>query len=279
MFKTLFYRHRGQSPFRNQTPVQHQFADVMTRPLPELRYAVFFTPRSGSSHLTDLISGTGAMGSPDEVFNHRLAHGIASAMGSGTVEDYVERLVRARNVGGVFGAELTWPDMLNMFRDPERFIRLVRPDRFIWLTREDIIAQAVSIMAMTQTGVSHTKHTSPDHVVRSQTRLQYNGWHLRRIINRVIWAEHQTENFFRKRQIQPLRLSYENFTSAPPEQILKQLAGHLGVELQSPKPAASGHRQLSGEKNRQFAQRFRAENRRFVAKVDHRRAILFQTQA
>lgn len=243
----------------------------MSRPFPDTRYAVFFTPRSGSSYLSDLITSTNALGDAAEVFNHQLAHGIADAMGATSLEDYVAKMLRARNTNGVFGAELTWPDLLNMFHNEKRFLASVQPTHFLWLTRQDIVAQAVSVMAMVQTGVGHTKHTSLGEIDRSRNAVVYKGRYLKRIIARLAWSERQVENFFKNKKIEPLRLKYEILITSPKSALLDEVANHLGIVLQLDGIPESDHKKLSGSKNVEFAERFRAENATFINGIERRR--------
>lgn len=192
-------------------------------------------------------------------------------MGATSLEDYVAKVLRARNTNGVFGAELTWPDMLNMFHNEKRFLASVRPTHFLWLTRQDIVAQAVSVMAMVQTGVGHTKNTTVGDIDRSRNTVIYKGRYLKRVIARLAWSERQVENFFRDQKIEPLRLTYETVITSPESILLAKIAKHLGIDLQLDEIPESDHIKLSGSKNVEFAERFRAENATFINDIERRR--------
>lgn len=150
--RTLLYRYRSRNLYSPSTECRPHWRTIMERPLPERHCAIFFTPRSGSSYLTDLMAGTGVMGDAGEVFNPQMLRSIARAMGATSFEMYLAKVLRARNTHGMFSAELTWPHLLSIFHTEARFLRIFKPSCYLWLTRDDVVAQAVSNMAMVQTG-------------------------------------------------------------------------------------------------------------------------------
>lgn len=211
------------------------------------------------------------MGDAVEVFNPVLAHSIARAMGASSLDEYVGKILRARNTKGVFGAELTWPHLLSIFKTERRFLQYVEPSKFIWLRRQDIVAQAVSVMAMVQSGVAHAKSATKDDIQRSRDTLVYDQRHIRRIVSMLAWSERNIESFFQAHQVEPLRMTYEQMMATPTHEIVQSIADHLGVKIDLGDAPESGHKKLSGSRNSDFADRFRTENASFVRKVEQRR--------
>jgi len=50
-------------------PDPQRLADINQKPQSKINYLICFTPRSGSSLLTEVLSSTGIMGYPEEYFN------------------------------------------------------------------------------------------------------------------------------------------------------------------------------------------------------------------
>ena len=178
--------YNWKNSFKTDVPKQRRFDTIKDLPTADFRYVVFFTPRSGSSYLTDLIQSTNCLGDAGEMFNPIIAWNVAGAMGSTSIEDYVDSLLRARNIAGVYSAELTWTHLDFMFGSPRQFLDLVKPSHFLWLKRDDYVAQAVSIMSMKQTGLAHTAGASRQDIESARNRVKYDGFRLRRIAKRLI---------------------------------------------------------------------------------------------
>ncbi len=56
------------NPFKSVEPNPVRLADAAKKPYPDIRYAIHFTPRSGSSRLTDICKNSSQLGKPGEVF-------------------------------------------------------------------------------------------------------------------------------------------------------------------------------------------------------------------
>ncbi len=251
---------------------QPKFNDIKSKPPADLRYVIFFTPRSGSSYLTDLIRSAGTIGDAGEVFNPKIAAKVAGAMGSKSIEDYTDSIVRARNTDGVFGAEIVWTHLDFMFKDERQFLELVKPDRYVWLTRKDYIAQAVSIMSMGQTKLGHAKNVTDEEIAAARAAITYDAKRIKSAANRIVWMELQSEQFFKRHGITPLRLDYDSMMQTPGRDVLSRIVAHLGVEVTLPDAPSSPHRKLAGTKSAEFAERFRTEHKQFVKRMDKARA-------
>jgi LPS sulfotransferase NodH len=271
MLRNVFFRYRFRNVFRSLGEQHPKFRDVMEWPVAKTTFVILFTPRSGSSHLHALMRETGRMGNPGEVFNPPLARGIATAIGARRAVDYVDRLRRARNVGGFFGAEVTQPHIMAIFGTPRKFLDVVKPNRVIWLVREDIIAQAVSISAMRQTGISHSVLANSDEIEAAKKKFQYQPNEIRRALQMMLWSERKSEAMFAKFGLSPLRLSYEQVVGQPQRVVLEKLAGFLGVEKFEPEDGVAGHTKIGGASNQEFIERFKSENSKWVARIEKQR--------
>src|SRR5579871_4142472 len=80
--------------------------DELVHALPEKRYAVIFTARSGSSWLTNVLAETKLLGYPEEYLNPNFIRGVAGAVNSTVPEEFLAGLQRRRqSPNGVFGLE------------------------------------------------------------------------------------------------------------------------------------------------------------------------------
>src|SRR5689334_13823653 len=135
-------------------------------------YVIATSPRTGSTLLTEALSATRVAGSPDEFFDihPKNEQNWASRFRIPAGASYIEHLQAAtRTQNGVFGFKLHWhqmpalsnrllelrPEAEDLARRPvfdllqERFPGI----RFVWLTRRNKIAQAISYYRAAETNV------------------------------------------------------------------------------------------------------------------------------
>ena len=155
-----------------------RFRRQLERPAAATRYCILFTPRTGSSWLTDIARQTGRLGHPGEHFNPTFLPRMAQSFDARTRDDLVEALLRRRNVGGVFGMEITYFQLKTVFRSERAFLRAFGDARFFWLIREDIVLQAISLMKKQQTRIGHNTQApaaaraeAESRVVKRQVRV------------------------------------------------------------------------------------------------------------
>jgi trehalose 2-sulfotransferase len=140
------------------------------RPTPS--YLICCAERTGSTLLGNALIGTGIAGRPRSYFN-RAAHfnpRYQRILGSAKDDDkYLDRvIVAATTPNGVFGAKVHWEHFLNFAAKVERSLAASEgtvpasvptrlrgrfPDlRYIWLTRRNKIARAISHYRAEKTG-------------------------------------------------------------------------------------------------------------------------------
>lgn len=262
---------RCRSSFAGIRPDQEKRAKLLSRPAPERRYAIFFTPRSGSSRLTEMCEGTGVLGRPGEALNPAFLPTIAERMQADTPSAYFDTLGRMRAAGGTFGLELTYLHLRLGCGSERAFLDALRPTAAVWLLREDIVAQAVSLSRMLQTDIAHSLQTDDRAQHEAETVFRYDRRQILSQLMQLLWLEIRTERMFARHGIAPLRLSYERVTHRPEAETLAGLAGHIGVTLPAGAGGESRHTKLSGEKAAEFAGRFRTEESGFVRRIHERR--------
>jgi LPS sulfotransferase NodH len=258
------------SPFRNIPPKPMWRKTLSALPLPAVRYVVYFTPRSGSSRLTDLIDRAGGCGIPGEYFNPNLIKKAATFLGAQGLEDYIDLLMRRRNTNGVFGCEVTSGHLYNTFYSHKKFIELYQPTSSVFLIRENIVEQAVSLSRMAQTGIAH--NTSSPTFTRDSNEFQYRPFQIRFYLLNLLSMEKLLERTFRVRNIEPLRLSYETLDRVSPDVFIPVIADHVAANCEQTNGLESEHKKLGDEKSLDYAERFRKDSAKVLEMANRRRA-------
>jgi LPS sulfotransferase NodH len=252
-------------PFRGIDDKPEWRMKLASLPLPSRRYVIFFTPRSGSSRLTDLVDNAGNLSRPGECFNPRRLHTMAAYFGARDLPDYLDLLMRHRTTNGTFGCEITIEHLYAIFFTARRFLQLYQPTATIFLIRKNIVEQAVSLSRMTQTGFSHRVTAAAP--AGADTCFHYHPYRIRRNILRIARMERQTERALSLCNLQPLRLSYETLVNNDPAISVSLIARHIGASPDQLDQLTSAHRKIGDDRSIEFARRFRAGHERFLATV------------
>lgn len=259
-------------PFDPAAVDPDQFARLMQRPAARLRYVIYFTPRTGSSWLTDVATRTGRLSQPGECFNPHFVPAIARRLHAADLDGYVEALVRQRNTHGVFGCQLTYFQLQKTFGSEARFLRHFGTAPCFWLIREDIVLQAVSLAKKQQTKIAHRPAAGAEQRRAAERAFVYDAAEIRRWIKHIRAAETRTEAMIRTHRLAPLRLSYEYITGLRPLDLVNLVAAHIGAPPIEEPVAESDHGKIGTDKNLDFAERFRREHPRQVRKIAAERA-------
>lgn len=260
------------NPFADLSVDPDRFRADMRRTGARKTYGIFFTPRSGSSWLTDVVSRTGRLGKPDEWFNPAFVPGIARSVNADNLTDYVKMLRRKQAPGGLFGFEVTYYQMLATFGSEAAFLaRFPAGTPAFFLMREDIVLQAVSLAKSVATSVYHSRGTPEEEIGRSDREFAYDAGTIEHWLAHILDQELKFERFFARNRLDPVRFSYEEMMAAGREELLAWLAGQLGEAAGAFDAAQEGHRKIGTDKNLAFAERFARENPPFLREVARRR--------
>ncbi|WP_183081422.1 Stf0 family sulfotransferase [Paraburkholderia fungorum] len=195
-------------------------ADVTNRSLEApVKYAICMIPRSGSTLLGELLSSTGKLGYPIEYFVPDIIRSLSIAF-SDLFSSY-ENLLKTgfSTENGVFGIEVEGV----RFFEEDQFFRNLNQWRVIYLTRNNILAQAISLAISERSGVWHSFDQNDKH---GQCLLDNNTikWQL----NFLLENERNFEKLFADRNITPLKVIYEDLVQDPGAQI-RNIAEYVGV--------------------------------------------------
>ncbi|MBT8423745.1 MAG: Stf0 sulfotransferase family protein [Silicimonas sp.] len=253
--------------FEHDGDQRPNFERLMKRPAPERCYAIHFTPRSGSSWLTDAAERSGVLGSPRECFNPNFMPEMVRALGAFDLEEYIEVLGRRFQAAGTWGFEITHFQLERIFETDAAFHAHFGDARHIWLIREDIVAQAVSLQKMHETGVSHSVSMSADDRQSAEERFAFDAEAIGTWLLHIRRLETITEKYFNAFGIAPLRLSYERLMSHTPGDVIGAISRFVGAGEVDNADVTSTHEKVGTPRNLEFADRFRKENRAFCSYV------------
>lgn len=214
-------------------------------------YLVCGVPRSGSSALCEALRAAAIAGLPREYFmpsfpgSETIDVGVAGfeaspwarERGLDTFPDFLAGILQeGRTRNGVFGASLQWSsfepllEKLRIFTPyggtatiPRLLRRSFGQTRFIYLTRRDRVRQAVSWALAHQTGC-YTSTQVTRHAALAQPR--FDSELLDGLMRRIEEAAAGWESLFDLLEVEPLRLSYEDWTQDLPgtvDEILRWL--------------------------------------------------------
>lgn len=190
----------------SHTKHEHEFVDS---PLPSTCYIVFSTPRCGSSLICEALCNTGLAGAPTEYFDENTRLEFCRRWQADSWDDYLTALLKKKTgPNGVFGCKAHFHQFEIAFGTEQ--IPPVFPNlKFIWLTRQDKVRQAVSYARAIQTdqwsSQSASNNNSPVFDYQQIERLQ----------KQTEREEMRLEDFLKKHSISPLKLVYEQITTDP----------------------------------------------------------------
>ena len=143
--------------------------------------------------------------------------------------------------------------------DAERFHTAFGRVLYIHLSREDKIAQAVSLVKALQSGLWHIapdgselERNAPD------GKLKYDAKQIRQELSKLQNDDREWTRWFDAEQINPLYISYENLAANPGAE-LTRILDRLGVESHMTASVRPEVARLADETSVEWIQRFRAD--------------------
>ncbi|MBL8688444.1 MAG: Stf0 sulfotransferase [Rhodospirillaceae bacterium] len=245
-------------------------------------YIICATPRSGSTLLCDLLASTGVAGKPHSYYRNEDASHWAELWGvprPHRLDDpvfekaYLGAMIREGTAGtGTFGLRIMWPSIADASKRLDAIegnhvdvtIRLARafgPTLYIHLSRQDKLAQAISLVRAEQSGLWHlaADGTERERTAPSQTPT-YDAGRIAELLEELQSDDAAWTDFFSTRGIAPLRLTYETFTAAP-EKALTEILSALGQDPKACERMLVQTAKLANADSLEWADRYRLETR------------------
>lgn len=243
-------------------------------------YVICTSPRSGSTLLCKLLAATGVAGNPESYF-HRLSVedwledlGLQAEAGA-SERDVLDAIFKAAIAEGslatgMFGLRLQRHSSDFLTRklavlhpgepnDARRFRAAFGRTLFVHLTRRDKIEQAVSYVRAEQTGLWHAAPDGTELERLSPHREPfYDADVIRTCLKMMTDYDRDWEDWFRKEEIAPLRITYDAL-SMDPLGTVRQILGELGLDRDAANGITPGVRKLADGTSQDWAARFRSE--------------------
>ena len=259
---------------RNETD-STSLAEYKELPKSTKNFMVCITPRSGSTHLCDLLASTRLFGDPREDLNPDNLPRVLRQFPCNNIEDYIDVIRRSRATSnGVFGIKVSYHHLAPII-EMKNITSLFGPNlRYIFLTRNDFVLQAISLYLAAETSVFHSvQPVLTDEMMTSLENLEYNEQKIHGWIDHILRQEIDFNRFFDRERISPLRVKYEVFIENPQDTI-RNIAEYIGVE----EPVtfeilSSRFRKIGKERNTEWAARFKKENEDLVQRWHEQRGL------
>jgi trehalose 2-sulfotransferase len=238
-----------------------------------LNYLIFFTPRSGSSWLTELLK-TNGMGEPKEWFNPNLIPKIAKRLRTRSVDDYISAVSHAGRDKDthVFGSELTYFH-LAILRDMAKVFKHfpISQTYFFYLRRRDIVQQAISLYRATSTGEFHSVQLDGS----PRKTAEYDSDAIEKWLRHILKQELGFHKVFLRSGITPLTLTYERMLEVGSEAVLNFFTVPiLGDQFSREPRTATRHSKLINPETADWPERFRQDRPALLAEVERNRPAI-----
>ncbi|MGC5309713.1 Stf0 family sulfotransferase [Micromonospora zamorensis] len=242
-------------------------------------YLICATPRTGSSLLLGLLESTGVAGhpqayfrSPDEPLWVDRWQIRRTAEGDFDYVDYVRAaLATGRTGNGVFGAKLMWgtldevvdklagtyPDLAG--NDIALLSRAFGRTRFVFLRRDDVVAQAVSWLRAEQTArwfVGGNGEIGGDAGNGQAPRFDPDG--ITHLVETIREHNAAWESWFAAWGVQPLVVRYEELDTDMVA-ATRRVLDFLGLDLPEGGAIVARHQRQADDLNREWIRRYREE--------------------
>jgi LPS sulfotransferase NodH len=244
-------------------------------------YVICGTPRSGSTLLCEMLAASGVAGRPNSFYRQQsIPHwverwGIEPPQGDNDPDfdkRYLPAMLRhGRNDTGVFGLRLMRASVDDAARRLDnvyggtaditaRFEQAFGPVLYIHLSRDDKVAQAISLVRAQQSGLWHLNADGSVHEgVAVPAPVTYDAQRIRELFDELTGDDAAWEDFFATRKIEPLRLTYETVT-ADPQSALARILAALGQDPEIANTIPVKTSKMGNATSTEWAARFRAEN-------------------
>lgn len=195
---------------------------------PELKFAVFCTPRSGSTYLCSLLTKAGC-GEPVEHVRDPMVYLLRQGLDFPQV---LERLYRGGTKNRVFGTKVIHHYLFNGFNNEEAraSLRSLLADegfRIIYLER-DKIEQAVSQYFANSTRIWHVRRDFDDKLTERYAQIPYDFEKLKTRYEWSLRGEAELQSFLEGFDQPVLHLDYASLDSEP-GRVLEEVLEFLGV--------------------------------------------------
>jgi len=249
------------------------FALTMRSVVPaDRKYVILFTPRSGSTWLTSLLSGVRELGFPEEYLNPAFIPAVAKSLNCVAQGGYFPMLLRkCKTDNGVFGMKVRSTD-IRSFGEREFLDGIGGEATYFYLWRDNVVAQGISLYRAVTTGRFHSSEregtTAPPY-----DREQIAYW-----INHIIEIENGNLRLLQNYRLNASFLCYEEITRSARTAVKVFLDIILGDVTHERCITGEMLSQMSDDWNSACERSFREEAGDFLAGIENMRLIRTATR-
>jgi LPS sulfotransferase NodH/2-polyprenyl-3-methyl-5-hydroxy-6-metoxy-1,4-benzoquinol methylase len=249
------------SPNTDQEPVRFVVDERLDfnhfRPLRK-SYIVASSYRSGSTYLCWHLWQTGLLGAPSEILNPTSElPGLMNRLKPASPADYIAQLVARRTSrNGIFGIKAHFHHFAAFLKEYPALLETLSPVTYINISREDKIAQAVSMARAFQLNWwSSRLDTGPKHALR------YNREMIAKCLEDVEQQDLAWRRWFEAHDVTPFEVTYDDLI-ANAAGVVDSVLEYLGVQNDEPEAVTVPRvEKQSDETNKEWIERFRREMR------------------
>jgi trehalose 2-sulfotransferase len=224
--------------------------------------------------LCDLLGRTGRAGRPDSLFRRPGISQYADEWGVvSTADAWDDSYVEAARLHGwagtgCFAMRIMWSDMVPFLgrlaelypdsrNDRHRLFTAFGIEEYVHLSRQDKVAQAVSLVLARQTGLWHRNADGSERERDTPHRVPVFDFAAIAAELRMLEAEVAGwEDWFHSARISPVFITYEELARDPGSQLVRVMSALGKGDAAPPLPATA---KLADQINEEWAARFRSE--------------------
>lgn len=231
--------------------------------------------------MCDLLTGTGIAGRPDSFFRRESFVEWANDLNISVAEwgdehefdqSYLSAVLQQGADGTrVFGMRLMWESVADLSKrlelfypglpsDSARFRSAFGPPRYLHLSREDKVTQAVSLLRAEQSGLWHVHADGTERErLKSGQAPAYDADELLELVTTLKEDDAAWTRWFAQQEVEPVRLTYEAL-SAEPQVVLGSVLSSLGLDPGIARTVEPRTAKLADSESCQWVTRFLTEN-------------------
>jgi LPS sulfotransferase NodH len=192
-------------------------------------YAICTSPRTGSNFLCQLIASTGQLGNPLEYFNWRGRRVFENPAYPEDIDGQIQEILSTgRTPNGVYSFKV-FAHQHDWISESINWTSALPNLSFVFLTRSDLLAQAISWSKAIQTGQYRSSQVA-------NAKPTYDGSLIEEQLRRIVIENARWEFYFARTGVKPVRLLYEDIVAYPLD-ALNQIRDLVHVDRLSAPPA------------------------------------------
>ncbi|KJV05511.1 Stf0 family sulfotransferase [Methylocucumis oryzae] len=199
------------SIFNDATPNLNRLDELSAFEEPRKKFILAMTPRSGSTYLCDRMKATKRLGQPEELLGQLSLKKYLRQIPARNADEYLKNAMRIkRTANNVASLKTSW-FQFEKYLEAMQERGYLNEFKYIYLTRRDLIAQAISLYRATASAVFHTDKQQKSENLALYHTLEYDYVAIKHWFNHIVAQEKRLASLlFSIKKIFPLCVYYED---------------------------------------------------------------------